>query len=296
MKAAMKSTTSYRSACTLGPEGLFGLFVAIFLFSACAVDSDVDPVFCTGDFDCPTGFCDTENAACVECITDAQCGLGGVCESQVCMGAPCAGDDDCPGALVCSGERCAEEPPIICAPRSVVCDRNDVVTCSSDGYSLSRRSCGSAAECISGACVDIDFCDAGTRECVGDSYLECLADGRTRSEPVECNTGAGLYCAQGDCLRRVCEVGTRRCNWNLSRIVYCIHDDVGEGFEESCAGGNVCTEVGDQAYCRTACDTAADCADSVFGGACLNGACGCAEDAECQVDFVCGSETTCVPE
>src|SRR5207244_11860727 len=71
---------------------------------------------CKGDPDCvpsdggsaPAGpICDVTNHACVECVQDAQCGLGQVCDptQHTCV-AGCSAEHACPGTQGCCASHC----------------------------------------------------------------------------------------------------------------------------------------------------------------------------------------------
>jgi hypothetical protein len=69
------------------------------LYGACEV-------VCDGDEDCGARRCDVASATCVDCVTNAHCGLGNVCRDGACS-AGCDGDRDCPAARpFCAASAC----------------------------------------------------------------------------------------------------------------------------------------------------------------------------------------------
>ncbi len=241
--------------------------------SECVIcEDDAAPGAVDGGCTSVTPACDTSNAvgtggfvACVECLDDADCGAGTVCNTTSKTCESCT--DDMAGEPADSG--CAE-PTSECA---VATDGSGTcVVCEPDGGDGAvDGGCTAALP----ACIQ-DMTGAGTCvECTSD--LDCGVDGlcdQASNTCVAClDTGSGAATDAG------CFAGAKECGVDASGDAVCVvcEDDAGAGeIDGGCSATDpVCvTDDGGAPIC-VQCGSDDDCA----GGVCSDGSCiGCSDD------------------
>ncbi len=118
---------------------------------------DTSRIGCSSSNDCASLalHCDTASSQCVECVVDADCGAGRICESLQCV-ASCADGGVCPSAT-----------PICRAPRSVCvpCSANSDCATALTGH-LCLMSTGQCVGCLATSDCRDGFCDMTTNACV----------------------------------------------------------------------------------------------------------------------------------
>jgi hypothetical protein len=249
---------------------------------------------CGSDADCRSPEkprCDPETGACHGCLVDEDCAAhasGARCVGRRCG---CQGDDDCQGAGtrggVCFAEtaRCGCRSDAGCAgkDRGPRCSpETDACSCVEDAEchgalrcalptATARRPiclppCASDGDCAARA--GLPRCAAKSKKCVAcGSDADCDAAG-----PAHCSQSLGVCvgCADdGECAGS----GERYCNPNLGLCATCRTD-------ADCAGTTTPACDTGAGEC-VACVARRHCAASLAGGACLLGACGCANDEDC---------------
>lgn len=123
--------------------------------TAKTVTTPTDTPFCSS----PGG--DASGAACVSCLTDAHCGVGGTCTKGVCSPQTCA--PACTGGQVCNGTSCV------------------------DCITSSQCPCG---QCVAGSCSPTcgDSSDCPSNQCCAQEMGKCM-DGRCAAN-LTANPGA----------------------------------------------------------------------------------------------------------
>ncbi|MFO0630999.1 MAG: hypothetical protein U0325_35970 [Polyangiales bacterium] len=205
----------------------------------CGADAD-----CAGrsSFGTPTPRCDVAGHTCEECVTDAHCGAGRVCDRlQRCV-AGCSAESPCPSGRSCCSGACVDTSASLtncgacgnacraaarasatcvcrrmrrgraCAAGRADCDRSTANGCEVD-VAASLANCGAcgnacparpnaAATCAAGACGVA--CDAGFADCDRDPANGCEVD--TRAAAASCGR-CGNACAAGlTCVSGVCSL------------------------------------------------------------------------------------------
>jgi Cys-rich repeat protein len=181
-------------------------------FTHCDVD-------CLTDADCPSGeVCDFISGHCLPaCGSDADCPTGQACEAGWCVPIVCTSNDDCPSDQVCQSGLCVPDDAAPACTSNAECPVGQVC---SNGLCVP---CGSDAECSSGHVCDAGACVTGTRLPGGSTTL-CPS-----FSDFECP--AGQVCRGGACMPG--DVPTSGCVSDAE----CPYGDV-------CAGG-VCIFAGE---------------------------------------------------
>jgi hypothetical protein len=256
------------------------------------------------------GSCLVTTHQCVQCTTDAQCGLGQVCTNNACVPG-CSAQHACPGGQGCCAGHCASlstdgancgQCGNPCSPGQSCCGG----VCTAISTNASCGGCGLA--CGSGQ----DCCAAGgTFACFGvlDDALNCGACGRACPMGQGCCGGAcvpfGTLSNCGGC-GKTCAAGADCCS--PDGVNYACTSLAGDdkncgacgrqcGAGTSCCGGGTCVAVNTNVNCG-ACGTVCGAGTSCCGGKCIPvtgdnancGGCGitCSAGSAC-----CGS--TCTP-
>ncbi len=165
---------------------------------------------CNEDNDC-AGFagatrCDP-SGSCEECVQDAHCQPGQICEANACVAAECASDEECdgnPAGGQCVTSRCEQCDVVDDAGCAI--GENCVGAVCLDAC-LVGGDCGANEICEAGGCV-AEQCDPnnGDLDCAGNAPATTCDDGRC----VECTgdgeCGAGEICEGGACEAQACDV------------------------------------------------------------------------------------------
>ena len=256
---------------------------------ACVFDDDClgydDGDACTGLVACLGGRCQVDPSTFPACpAPDGPCEVAvcdsgtGVCDLQPAAdGKACDDGDACSGPDTCASGACVPETPTCevsdgchvaeCHPAAGCRIRPIGVACPGEGL------CTQSAGCTGGQCVETSFvtCDA-SEQCQAAACDQ--ADGECKESPVEgpCDDGDGCtvddQCAAGACLgtAKVCDDGAP-CTTDLCGASGACESVPNDGV--LCDDGNACT-LG----------------DACSGPACVGvegAACGCGEDADCDV-------------
>ncbi len=237
--------------------------------------------------DCPTGqVCVRESRVCevVPCDDNRGCGLGQICEGEVCVEG-CLEDIGCVALEICEGGQCVEGcrqdrtcgPGLIC--EGLRCEEG----CRQDRDCGILEICRGDGTCGSRTCLDDRGCVLGTYCDGGSCLVGCRHD-------AEC--GVGLICAGAN---RLCVPGCRGdadcgegefCGDDQQCASGC-RDDLG------CGEGEICQSFGRQ--CGPGCRVDGDCEEGAFcvlaGANPTEGLCqpGC-RLRQCPQGLVCDSE------
>ena len=252
------------------------------------------PELCHNDGDCPGRFCDPISGVCVDCVNDAHCGEGMICDKWVCIPVqeceedadcfdgmvcdPVAGicvdcltDEDCPGDKVCINQTCL----VSCldgspCPAGTVCDPDTsaCVEC------LSDEDCGEPQWCnVAQMLCYPDVCDPGEFVCDGNAVVECLDNGSGWSDPMPCPLDT--ICVDGECQEgKICVPGLITCK-DEKTLSEC-NDDGTVVTEIPCPGNTTCQD----GVCTE--DCVPNCAGKECGSDGCDGSCGiCNPGEEC---------------
>ncbi len=163
---------------------------------------------CRNGSDCvgaPGGpVCDTTRRMCVGCLTDANCELGNVCTSGVCVPG-CSASRGCPTGQTCCSGSCINTSTTVTACGS--CTR----VCST---------IHSTPSCMAGACVS--RCEAGWGDC--DTNRDNGCETSTTNNPSNCGAcgvvcslaHASATCANDHCAIVACSAGYQDCDRNAT--------------------------------------------------------------------------------
>lgn len=244
------------------------------------------PESCTNDAECaPAGMvCDPLPAVCVACLFDSQCPAG-----ESCRDTGCSEIESCDTSLDCTD-----------AGSATVCDANNgvCVQCLSandcpanhdctNNLCVSFKPCQNSLDCTAPQVCDAatDRCydcvrdaDCGSGRCVDHSCrLPCASDNACTSAGMLCNLSGGYcvscledsdcpsvyHCSSGECVRDLCESGSKRCEGNA--VATC--REAGDGYStQTCGSRQTCVADGESTACQdwvctageTECDAAAE--------------------------------------
>jgi len=210
-------------------------------------------VGCRSAADCATdggaSTCQTSTHECVGCVTDNDCALGSLCQSQTCVPG-CSATHGCDIGKTCCGTQCESlaTDPAHCGSCTNVCDstHSNGATCVSSVCEYA--SCGAGYADCSTASNDVDGCECptaptpaqGTAGCCSKScqtvhmngymgsYYDCVALGTYNgTQAIEAATSATSVtgtpsdtwsCTNGtDTAHAVCKQGSSSCScWTYS--------------------------------------------------------------------------------
>lgn len=127
----------------------------LILFCSCgdSAGSDADNgQMCEADIECAGGeIC--FGGLCTEgCFSSQDCSAAAVCDTSagVCVESQCIGDNDCVGGQACVDSLCVPlDGGQLCEPGTRRCDSGAIMTCSGDGLSETRSTCGLLQICVS---------------------------------------------------------------------------------------------------------------------------------------------------
>ncbi|MFC1611856.1 hypothetical protein ACFL6C_12910 [Myxococcota bacterium] len=182
---------------------------------------------------CQDGYCDPNGLVCVECLDDAHCAAGTICDAvqRACVCAQTAAtevicsdgvDDDCDGAIDCTDADCPDGAA--CGPNGASCD-GDACQCPNPDPNESAcdnaldDDCDGAFDCADPDCADGTGCGSHGLECSAGACLcptglstettcgdgaddDCDGDvdcDDTDCDSVTCGTN-GLVCSAGACI------------------------------------------------------------------------------------------------
>ena len=160
----------------------------------CDVDTGVCLPGCNEDLDCMGGtVCDVPAKVCTGCISDANCGLGTVCEAGTCVPG-CNDMQPCQDGLACCDGQCFDllTDPLHCG-----------------GCSACPVPPNAAAACTMGAC-GLGTCEGDFNDCDNDPANGCEIDGSclcTPGEKIACYSGP-----DGSQDKGICKAGLQTCN------------------------------------------------------------------------------------
>jgi len=206
---------------------------------------------CDGPEDCAgAGVCDEAAHQCVDCLADADCPTGQVCEAAVCVSG-CADDQPCLGDLACCDGHCADL-------------ESDVLHCG--GCDACPPLANAASQCVDGSCA-LAACDEGFADCDGDPSNGCES-----AAACVCTPGAELPCYSGPVDTEgqgKCAAGVQTCAPDGLGLGACVGEVLpeaaelcGNAVDDDCDGGvDNLDEDGDG---WSGCD--ADCCDAVGPG------------------------------
>lgn len=238
------------------------------LFNLATVTCGVAGGGCTADSACvaPYPRCNIGTGQCVECLSNADCGPGGACDSTfACFASGCVNDTDCtaptPRCETGNGVCVACFTNADCGP-SEVCNPN--FTCSTVSGCTADASCAAPTprcEIGSGLCVECldsldcpgTTCDLATNTCVPGS-AGCATN-------AECPNGQ--VCSAGSCFDP-CATDPCTADPNLS---ICIFDSGAPGFYRCVDCGQAPCPTGQACVTRTA---GAQCVPACSSGSCSN--------------------------
>ena len=258
------------------------------------------PELCHDDGDCPGRFCDPISGVCVDCVNNAHCGEGMICDKWVCIPVQeCEEDADCSDGMVCdpvagicvgclTDEHCPADQVCVnqtclvsCldgspCPAGTVCDpdTNACVEC------LSDEDCGEPQWCnVAQMLCYPDVCDPGEFVCDGNAVVECLDNGSGWGDPMPCPPDT--ICIGGECQEgKICVPGLITCK-DENTLSEC-NDDGTVITEIPCPGDTTCKD----GVCTE--DCVPDCAGKECGASgCPGYSCGSCPDGEHCQDFQC---------
>ncbi len=240
------------------------------------------------------------SAQCVQCLTDADCSNGLVCDlsSNSCEVCSLFTNEGCPSGQVCDHggpgasptciPPCADAGPTACNPG--VCR---VFTADGGSYSeCDHSTCGTDSDCLVDGGGVCNLNDSSNRQC-----MACRSDGGGCTTPGDvCNTNSWIPYCQPSCRT---DAGACPVNSSCSANGLCAPGCV---TSQNCGGSTpACDNHPGENYC-VACFTSPDCPDYAPGcvsyyecgycagdGACngqhcSEGVCSCESDSECPAD------------
>ena len=184
--------------------------------------------------------CTPNDLGCLDDATAFLCDATGTEQAEL----PCA------GGQYCEAGACRDQ---VCAPDTITCDGNAVVTCDGRGASATVEVCADTADCagsdfgctcVDGAC-ETRTCTPGTARCAGNSVQACAEDGLGYDAPEACD--ASEICVAGACVTRECTAGTRECAGDT--LVVCNEDGTRRDETSCAAAGELCTGSAATAAC-----------------------------------------------
>ncbi len=325
----------------------------------CQGDEVCDPatnscVGCLSDADCTAGACDvpaglcrpclddagpggvdsgcsgaastcqttTAGNGCVDCLVDADCGAGTVCDAAQTTCVGCVDNADCSGSDVCSGAqacvRCVDSAPgsatdAGCGASAPVCDSlgPDCVGCVDDSNCDNGERCavqsGTCVVCLSDQDCPAGVCDPGANVCavcldtaaVGQvdagcsavlnacsdgTCVDCTADGDCGPDAVcDATAGACVECVDdNDC------APSDVCQQASSTCIECVNDMPVGALDTGCSNTNpVCVEGGPQAPRCRSCEIDDDCPGNQLCEESTNTCIECVDDAATGLDAGC---------
>ncbi len=290
---------------------------------------------CKTSFDCvDTGkaYCAPALETCVECLEDAQCAEGFVCNAQGTCEAGCRSDADrCTlGSFCIAGQGCVE------CTKDSQCGIGRV--CGSDhhcktGCSADQPKCPSGEVCnvAAGVCVEcgvnadcvnpsVPVCDPATQTCVGCvDNRDCHDASKPLCDPVthtcaqciqDAQCPAGQVCRNDACIagctaQHPCPIGSV-CNPQNGQCVACVDDGQCGGATPKCdVATHTCVQCLPGAadtcapgeYCRTdfVCERGCKGNSDCPSGQCKadHSCSACSQDAQCAAGQIC-SAGTCI--
>ncbi len=238
----------------------------------------IDPIVC----DASTQACNTDSTAVLSCNADGTaqttetCATGSICVAAgataacapvICTPGELGCVDDhtafvcdatgtqrmqstCTATQYCNAGACTAQA---CAPSSVVCEGEGVLTCDSRGASATFEPCATRSECAanpygcacaSGACT-ARLCTPASRRCALTGYQVCAADGLSWGSVTAC--GGTDTCVAGECFPTTCVAGSRTCSGDV--LVECNATGTSRTTTDCAATSQLCTGSGVSAAC-----------------------------------------------
>jgi hypothetical protein len=309
----------------------------------CVAGTCQAPTSCTTSLDCKnlgtTTICDDVTKSCVQCADNADCSQKNqVCAANVCVDSgkctpgdagassgpqckpgqvcspagecvECVADKDCTGGNHCFSGTCRTPcaSDNACLAKNQLCDKTlgACVDC------LNDKGCDTLQYCKAGSCV-ADVCAQGVKSCVGNSIVECTANGDGILPPVAC--ADGTQCVKSG-TNATCEVPTLP-DGGKPPPASCA-DGKKNGTETDVDCGGACPKCADGLLCGVAtdctsgvCEAActgllcfpgtrdkvcrpAQCSDGVKNGAETSIDCGGADCSRCAVGDTCKANADC---
>ena len=238
----------------------------------------IDPIVC----DASTQVCNTDSTAVLSCNADGTaqttetCATGSICVADgataacapvICTPGELGCVDDhtafvcdatgtqrmqstCTATQYCNAGACTAQA---CAPSSVVCEGEGVLTCDSRGASATFEPCATRPECAanpygcacaSGACT-ARLCTPASRRCALTGYQVCATDGLSWGSVTAC--GGTDTCVAGECFPTTCVAGSRSCSGDV--LVECNATGTSRTTTDCAATSQLCTGSGVSAAC-----------------------------------------------
>jgi hypothetical protein len=225
------------------------------------------------------------------------------------FGNPCPATQRCDSAVgscadVAAGCSGLQPGQTFCLGGNVVQCGPDLVTTSVVTQCGPHQSCTGGGGSVQCTCNADPQCSVAGPTCAGDAGIDtCAVDTQScmyTADAGACTNGP-CYGSAGSaqCCQQTCSVAGDSCNAPHTAILTCKADSNGclqLQAPYDCATNNagaVCV-VGSYVHCG--CNTAADCAGSSYGTACVANFCGCNTSAQCTNGACCDpAHTTCYP-